>query len=168
VRFAARAYRAIDPKWSFGPLSGDGAALRGARFNPQGVPALYLSLDPATAVNEVAQGFSGRVAPLVLCEYDVDCDPVLDLRETGGREAAGTTLEVLGCAWKLTTPAPSQQLASRLIAEGIAGILVPSFAVGAEAHHHNLVLWRWGPGLPHRVEVFDPTGRLPRNQLSWD
>ena len=60
MRFAGRAYRAIDPKWSFGPLSGEGAALRGARFNPPGVPALYLSLDPVTALNEVAQGFAGR------------------------------------------------------------------------------------------------------------
>jgi RES domain-containing protein len=31
----------------------------------------------------------------------------------------------------------------------------------------NLVLWRWGPDLPHKVTVYDPTGKLPKNQLSW-
>jgi RES domain-containing protein len=32
----------------------------------------------------------------------------------------------------------------------------------------NLVLWRWSLALPHKVAVFDPGGRLPKNQLSWD
>jgi RES domain-containing protein len=29
------------------------------------------------------------------------------------------------------------------------------------------VLWDWGPDLPHKVTVFDPSGRLPKDQLSW-
>jgi RES domain-containing protein len=59
-------------------------------------------------------------------------------------------------------------LARRLITRGIAGILVPSFAPGATPGDDNLVLWDWSNRLPHRVTVFDPTGRLPRNQRSWD
>lgn len=35
------------------------------------------------------------------------------------------------------------------------------------ANHFNLVLWRWGPELPNRIRVYDPSGRLPANQLSW-
>ena len=58
--------------------------------------------------------------------------------------------------------------ARRLIARGIAGILVPSFAPGAAPHDENLVLWDWSGRPPHQVTVFDPSGRLPRNQLSWD
>ena len=46
-------------------------------------------------------------------------------------------------------------------------MLAPSFANGADPHDHNLILWRWGPDLPHRVDVHDPSGRLPKNQLSW-
>jgi RES domain-containing protein len=167
VRFAGRAFRAIDPRWSFGPLSGEGAALRGARFNPKGTPALYLSLDPVTAINEVAQGFAGRIPPCVLCDYDVDCADIVDLGTPEAWGIAGVTFETLSCAWKLASPAPSQQLASRLIREGTAGIIVPSFAIGAAEHDRNLVLWKWGPDAPHRVMVFDPSGRLPRNQLSW-
>jgi RES domain-containing protein len=31
----------------------------------------------------------------------------------------------------------------------------------------NLVLWRWGPTLPHKVDVHDPDKRLPKDQSSW-
>jgi RES domain-containing protein len=63
---------------------------------------------------------------------------------------------------------PSWKIAKKLRAEGNAGILVPSFAIGASADDHNLVLWDWGRDLPHQVTAFDPSGRLPKNQLSWD
>lgn len=165
--FDGAAYRAIDPRWAFGALSGDGAAVNGGRFNARGVPALYLALDPVGAVNEASQGFAGRIPPLTLCEYEVHCADIVDLRTPEQQQEAGTTLEAMACAWKLDAAPPSQRLASRLTGDGAAGVLVPSFALGAAPHHHNLVLWRWGEALPHRIRVFDPTGRLPSNQLSW-
>ena len=54
------------------------------------------------------------------------------------------------------------------MADGQAGILVPSFAPGARDEDHNLVLWNWSDRPPHQVAVFDPSGRLPKNRLSWD
>jgi RES domain-containing protein len=60
----------------------------------------------------------------------------------------------------------SWPLARRLVAQGIAGILVPSFAPAARQGDENLVLWDWSDRPPHQVKVFDPSGRLPRNQLS--
>ena len=62
---------------------------------------------------------------------------------------------------------PSWRIARRLIAEGKAGILVPSYAPGATPADHNLVLWDWSDRPPHKVSVFDPGGRLPKDQLSW-
>jgi RES domain-containing protein len=35
------------------PLSGDGAAIRGGRFNPIGIPAFYLSLTVETTLREI-------------------------------------------------------------------------------------------------------------------
>jgi RES domain-containing protein len=29
-------------------------------------------------------------------------------------------------------------------------------------------LWSWSEDLPRRVKMIDPSGRLPRNQLSWN
>ncbi|TIU27092.1 MAG: hypothetical protein E5W38_26240, partial [Mesorhizobium sp.] len=62
---------------------------------------------------------------------------------------------------------PSWTIYDGLVGEGAAGILVPSFAPGADAADQNLVLWTWAEDLQHRVSVIDPSGRLPRNQLSW-
>jgi RES domain-containing protein len=171
LRFLATCYRAHDPKWSFKPLSGDGAAIRGARFNPKGMPALYLALTVGTAIKEVSQGLAFRISPCVLCCYDVDCADIADLRTEAGRAEHGVIPEDLSSPWisdVLARREPaSWQLARRLIARGIAGILVPSFTPGATARDENLVLWDWGSGPPHKVTVFDPSGRLPRNQLSW-
>ena len=74
------AYRAHDPRWSFRPLSGDGAAVHGGRFNPKGTPALYLALDPMTAIKEASQGFARKFEPCVLCTYEIDCQDIVELR----------------------------------------------------------------------------------------
>jgi RES domain-containing protein len=172
LRFIGTCYRAHDPRWAFKPVSGDGAAIRGARFNPKGEPALYLALTVMTAVKEANQGFAYRIDPCVLCSYEVDCEDIVDLRTSNGREAAGIDFEDMACAWMGYLAdgerPPSWVIHDRLVQQGAAGILVPSFAPGTDDDDENLVLWRWGQDLPHSVKVFDPSGRLPRNQLSWD
>jgi len=78
----------------------------------------------------------------------------------------------MACAWMNflvdSKRPPSWAIHDRLKGQGAAGIIVPSFAPGADDVDQNLVLWRWGENLPHRVKVYDPSGRLPRNQLSWN
>jgi RES domain-containing protein len=172
LRFRGTCYRAHDPRWSFKPISGAGAAIHGGRFNPKGVPALYLSLTVAGAIKEANQGFAFKIEPCVLCSYDVDCADVADLRSDAGRARHGAALQDMACAWFLDAaqgaePA-SWRIAGRLMSKDYAGILVPGFAPGATPADHNLVLWRWGARRPHRVRVYDPSGRLPRNQLSRD
>jgi RES domain-containing protein len=170
LRFKGECYRGHDPAWAWTPLSGAGAAVAGGRFNWTGMEALYLSLALSTAILEVTHGFAHRLNPLTFCSYDVDCEDIADARSEDGR-ALGVTLAELACNWADDlrhgkTPA-SHQVVRRLQADGYAGVLVPSFANGATADDHNLVLWRYGPDLPHKVQVYDPSGRLPKNQLSW-
>lgn len=171
MRFIETCYRAHDPRWAFKPISGDGAAIRGARFNPKGVPTLYLALSIMTAIKEANQGLAYRIDPCVLCSYDVDCEDVVDLRTEEGRLSAGVDFEEMACGWMNFLAEgkrpPSWSIQERLVAQGAAGILVPSFAPGAEMGDHNLVLWKWSANLPHQVSVIDPSGRLPRDQLSW-
>lgn len=152
-------------------MSGDGAAVHGGRFNPKGIPALYLGLSVMTAIKEISQGFAHRLDPTILCSYDVDCDHIIDLTTEQGRGAANVSFDQLACAWASALsdglrPA-SWSVYDRLMEVGAAGIIVPSFAPGAEAEDRNLVLWNWAPDLPHKVQVVDPSGRLPRDQLSW-
>ena len=172
MRFQGTCYRAHDPKWAFSPLSGEGARLKGGRFNRVGQAALYLALTIEGMFLEMGHGLAHRFGPLTVCSYDVDVADVVDLRTEPDRKKAGATRDDLTCPWALDVaegrePA-SWALAARLVRSGAAGILVPSFARGARPErHHNLVLWRWGPELPHRVTVNDPRSRLPRDQRSW-
>ncbi|MCO0638328.1 RES domain-containing protein, partial [Lutimaribacter sp. EGI FJ00014] len=99
MRFVGTCYRAHDPRWAFKPTSGDGAAIRGARFNPKGVPALYLALTVMTAVKEANQGFAHRIDPCVLCSYEVDCEDIVDLTSEQGRREVSVALEDMACAW---------------------------------------------------------------------
>jgi RES domain-containing protein len=171
VIYRGRAYRGHDPRWSFDPLSGEGAAITGGRFNSKGTPTLYLALDITTAVIEVTQGFANRLNPLLLCEYDVDCADVADLTDETDFKRLGIETADLSCAWltaqRARKTAPTQALARRLADSGRAGIIVRSFAPGARSNSRNLVLWKWGKTRPHKVSVFDPDRRLPRNRSSW-
>ena len=171
MRFTGEGFGAHDPAWSWTPLSGAGAALKGRRFNWPGLETLYLSLGVTTVFREVSGGFAHRLAPYVLVSYDIDSEDIVDLRTEADRAEAGIAPADLACAWGDDLIAgrepASWGVARRLLGGGAAGILVPSFAGGARPDDHTLVFWRWGPDPPHKVMAYDPTGRLPRNQLSW-
>jgi RES domain-containing protein len=136
------------------------------------MPALYLALTIETMFLEVGQELSHRFEPLTVVSYDVDCADVVDLTDLSTLTQVGIDADDLAVAWLIDRNAGreprSWTVAQRLIAAGAAGILVPSFATGATPGMANLVLWRWGPDLPHKVTAHDPSGRLPKNQLSWD
>jgi RES domain-containing protein len=172
LRFQGRCFRCHDPGWSFSPTSGEGARLKGGRFNRPGKPALYLSTAYDTAVGECTQGFANRVPPLTLCDYDVDCDPIADLSTRSARATQSVSIEDLACPWmKLMedgNPVPSWAVAERMEAHGFVGLLVPSFFPGAEARHVNLILFKWSNDPPTMVRVFDPSDRLPKDRKSWN
>lgn len=171
MRWHGVAYRAHDPHWAWAPTSGEGAAGWGERFNPKGVPALYLALIVEGMLLEMGHGFAHRFDPLTICAYDVDVDGIADLRTEADRAAAGVALETMSCAWFSDLAAgrrpQSWAVAERLITDGASGILVPSFARGARPDAANLVLSRWGEELPCRVMVYELTHRLPRHPASW-
>jgi len=148
-------------------MSGEDARRYSGRFNRRGVPALYTSLAPLTAIIE-AQPLGRPLQPLALCAYQVDVEPVFDAldeeqrRESGVRESdlAGPTWEAEMLAGAI--PA-SQALADRLIAVGYMGIRVRSFATEASDGDLNLVLWSWSADRPNRVVLIDDEGRLSRS-----
>jgi len=171
VRFVGTVYRAHNPRWSFAPDSGQGAALTGGRFNPVGTAALYTSLRFQTAWLEAQQAFPFKAQPMTLCAYEVDCAGVLDLTDPATRDANAIMPADLACAWKDMatrglTP-PSWVIATRLTAQGVAGIIVQSFASGATPADVNAVFWAWAPEPPHQVRVIDDFQRLPKDSLSW-
>lgn len=164
MRFQGVVHRAHNPRWPWSPMSGEGARLHGGRFNRVGVPALYTSLAPLTAVREVSS-LGQPLQPILLCAYDVDAEPVFDARDVSQMRALGVAEADLRCpSWEQdmrtgTIPA-SQKLAERLAAAGYVGLLTASFAPGAEPGDLNLVLWRWSNHLPSRVLLIDDENRL--------
>jgi RES domain-containing protein len=170
VRLETFAYRGHNPRWSFAPTSGAGAAIRGGRFNPKGVEALYLALTPTGAILEATQGFAYKFNPLVLCSYEVDCDDIVDLSTPEACAAADAPWEHLSAPWALDLAEgrrPKSWSIHDRFTQSAAGILVSSFAVNAAPGMTNLVLWRWSGDRPHKVTVFDPEHRLPRDARSW-
>ena len=134
--------------------------MHGGRFNPKGTPALYVALDPMTAIKEAAQGFARKFEPCVLCTYEIDCEDVVDLRgekhaQRSGRRRRGDGLPLVRGGGRRARAA-SWRLARRLIADGAAGVLAPSFVRGATPGDVNLILWDWSGRRPHKVAVFDP------------
>jgi RES domain-containing protein len=95
----------------------------------------------------------------------VDCEDIADLRTDAARASLGVALSDLACAWGDALIAgrepESWRVVRHLLRDGVAGILVPSFANGATTDDQNLVLWRWGAALPQRAAGYDPTGKLP-------
>ena len=164
MRFRAPVYRAHNPQWSWSPLSGEGARRHGGRFNRRGVPALYMSLAPLTAIRE-AEPLGRPMQPLTLCAYEVDAEPVFDATDEEECRSLGVLEPDLSCpAWEAEMLAgalpASQALADRLIAAGYAGMRVRSFAAGAGDRDLNLVVWRWGDDRPARVALIDDEGML--------
>ena len=79
------AYRMHLPRWAVAPTSGAGAAKHGGRANRPGVEALYLAMQPATAIDEYKQA-STLLPPGTLTSYQVTVTPVVDF--TGGYSAS--------------------------------------------------------------------------------
>ena len=164
MRFQGLVYRAHNPQWSWDPMSGEGAGLYGGRFNRCGVPALYTSLFPLTAVREATQ--LGRpMQPITLCAYEVDAEPVFDALDETLRRSRGVSAPDIECpSWRAemlagAVPA-SRDLADLLIAAGYVGMRVRSFAPATGPEDVNLVLWTWGSARPSRVVLIDEEARL--------
>ena len=167
MRFVGLVYHAHNPRWTWEPTSGEGARRYGGRFNRIGVPALYTSLSPITAIREASQ--VGRpLQPITLCAYGVDAEPVFDALDPSEQEAQGVKTEEIFCRnWEQEMLAgivpASQHLADRLIEAGYFGMRVRSFAPGAGADDLNLVFWRWGNHGPAKVALVDDEHRLTNN-----
>ena len=163
MHFKGLLYRALNPIRAREPLSGEGARLHGGRFNARDVPALYTALSLMTAIREANQ--IGTLQPTTLVSYEADITPVFDATDADALGAYNMTPADLAAEdWRLLMrahgKAPTQILAERLIADGFAGLRVPSFAKGATGEDLNMVLWVWGSTLPTKLVLIDDEGRL--------
>ena len=162
------AFRMHAPRWATAPTSGEGAALHGGRANRRGVPALYLSLDSATAVAEYQQ-LSRLMPPGTLVSYTVRLESVVDF--SAGFDAAtwSPLWEDFGNDWRQLwfgerIEPPSWVLGDEVVAAGAQGLLFRSLVAPSGL---NLVVYPDALGPLDELTVYDPEGSLPTSQASW-
>ena len=158
-------YRALRPAYAFAPLSGEGAAVNGGRWNAKGTAALYLAGDPLTALAEYNQDILFR--PATLAQYHVAEARLADLRSPELLKDYQVDAASISCDWyKLSLEqkeVPTWTLAGKLAAKGFQGICYPSRINGAFC----VCLWHWNDPGGCTVSVTDFDGKLPLNNLSW-
>lgn len=159
-------YRALNPRWSFAPLSGSGAAAYGGRWNAKGTPALYLALDAITALLEYHQ--SAQFHPVTLSEYHVSNARLADLTNPAFLEAQQIPVDIHDRAWRSITLAGDEPLQWRLSRQlqdqWFDGVIYRSMRnpIGTA-----VALWNWNALIGPCVIVHDTDHRLPKDQSSW-
>ncbi len=164
-------WRILTPAWSHRPLSGDGAALHGGRWNAKGRPALYVSERGFTTPHDIAwaefqQGLGTRIGTVV--PYEMRIDKLVDLTDSETRHVLGLRQSDFYCAWQAImlrgeTP-PTWTIANRLIEGGADAVLVPSMVY---PQGRNIVVWNLDNRAGCEVRVVDPDNALPVDQASW-
>ena len=162
------AYRMHTPRWATAPTSGAGAAANGGRANRTGTQALYLALESDTAVREYQQ-LSPLMPPGTLVSYTVHVAPVVDFRAGYDATLWSDLWEEFYCDWRdlwfnQRVEPPSWVLADEAIAAGSKGIV---FASKLAPSGLNLVIYNDMLTADDTLQVYDPTGALPKNQDSW-
>lgn len=159
---AAYYYRALTPRWSHDPLSGEGAAITGGRFNPEGYAALYLSSDPKAALYEAAQS-QIIIPPRTVCTYQIRIDSIVDFSD--GYNAKDWTSEwsIWDMNWRKALHIDKQrpatwEIAQKLISDGVKGLLFPSLK---SKGHTNFVIFLTNIEAADSISVIDPQGDLP-------
>jgi RES domain-containing protein len=165
VRQTLTLWRAFVPQWAFAPLSGEGAARFGGRWNPVGAATIYAARELSTAWAEYNQGFVQH--PALIAQLDLKDALLVDLTDP---VLSGLAVpdDIHLCEWRMLLDEgkvpQTHLLRQRLIAEGFDGVVYPSFmSPGGTC----VALWRWNAKGAPRLDVVDPDGRLPKTPASW-
>lgn len=159
-------WRAFVPRWAYLPLSGEGAARFGGRWNPAGEPTIYAARELSTAWAEYNQGFVQH--PALIARLELADARLADLTDEAVLERLDTDESIHRGEWRAALDAgetpQTYLLRRRLMKEGFHGVVYPSFmSPGGTC----VALWRWNGKSAPTLRVVDPEGRLPKTPASW-
>ena len=154
-----RFWRILSPRWSREPLSGEGAARHGGRWNRPGDATLYLSEAIETAFAEYQQEMGVR--PGTFVAYDVGEARIVDLTDPRNLADLGIEATDLIDPWEEAAFVHKIDPATWGLADRLQilfdGARVPSAQYPGGV---NLVLWRWNERGGPDVTVLDPMTEL--------
>lgn len=159
-------WRAYVPRWAYQPLSGEGAARFGGRWNAIGAPAIYAARELSTAWAEYNQGFVQH--PALIARLRLTNAALADLTSREESSRYGLDNSIHQCEWRADLDAgripETHRVAKKLRDAGFDGLIFPSFmSPGGTC----VALWRWNEGHGPLLEVVDPEHWLPKTQASW-
>ncbi|MDW5316251.1 RES family NAD+ phosphorylase [Rhizobium sp. PL01] len=166
VRKTLTLWRAFVPQWAFAPLSGEGAARFGGRWNPVGAATIYAARELSTAWAEYNQGFVQH--PALIAQLELKDAALADLTDPAVLSGLAVSDDIHLCEWRMLLDErkvpPAHQLRQRLLEDGFDGVVYPSFmSPGGSC----VALWRWNAKGAPRLDAVDPDGRLPKTPASW-
>lgn len=159
-------WRAYVPQWSYLPLSGEGSARFGGRWNPVGVPTIYAARELSTAWAEYNQGFVQH--PALIAQLELKGARLIDTTEPDALADWGLDESIHQLEWRSELDngaVPSTHVAhQRFVVAGVDGVIYPSFmSPGGSC----VALWRWNEAGGPLLSIVDPDGRLPISPASW-
>jgi RES domain-containing protein len=138
--FKGLLWRVVEPEFSRRPLSPIGSMITGGRFNPVGVPAIYLASDPFTGLLETSPQFDTANKAKTIVPITVNLGGIADLTDDETCDLLKIDQQKIDEPWSSdpATPSYSQSVFHTIRGNRFAGV---KFRSRVNPYLFNIAIW---------------------------